>query len=368
MVIAHLTSVHPRFDIRIYHMMCKSLRKLGDVHIICADGLGEQNIDGINIIDVGKSTNRFSRIWFSVNKIYQKANLMDADIYHIHDPELIRVGYKLIKKGKKVIFDSHEDVGATILNKPYLNSTLRKLIYRIYNAYEKYMLKKFSALIAPTPFIKKKLNQINPFTEKICNYPISDNLKTEYRKKEFEKFEVCFVGGISHQRGVKELIKALELTKNKVYLNLVGDFISEQYEKELRAEKGWKYVNYFGYIDDRIKLKEIYQKSIIGIVTLLPNLNDINSLPIKMFEYMESQLPIIASDFDYFKEIFSEIKCGVNVNPNSPKDIAKAIDDLIDNPIKRNEMGENGYKAIINKYNWSIEEKKLLTLYKDLLQ
>ncbi len=87
-----------------------------------------------------------------------------------------------------------------------------------------------------------------------------------------------------------------------------------------------------------------------------------------MFEYMESQLPVIASDFDYFKEIFSEIKCGVNVNPNSPKDIAKAIDDLIDNPIKRKEMGENGYKAIINKFNWSIEEIKLLKLYKDFLK
>ena len=368
MVIAHLTSVHPRFDIRIYHKMCKSLRKLGDVHIICADGLGEQNINGINIIDVGKSANRFSRIWFSANKIYQKANLIDADIYHIHDPELIRIGYKLLKKGKKVIFDSHEDVGATILNKPYLNSTFRKLISTSYNIYETYMLKKFSALIGPTPFIKKKLKQINPFTEKICNYPIIDELKIEYQKKEYEKFEVCFVGGISHQRGVKELIKALELTKNKVYLNLVGDFISEQYEKELRAEKGWKYVNYFGYIGDRIKLKEIYQKTIIGIVTLLPNPNDINSLPIKMFEYMESQLPVIASDFDYFKEIFAEIKCGVNVNPNSPKNIAKAIDDLIDNPIKREEMAENGYQAIINKFNWAIEEKKLLILYKNLLQ
>ena len=368
MIIAHLTSVHPRFDIRIYHKMCKSLRKLGDVHIICADGKGDQNLDGINIIDVGKSTNRFFRIWFSVNKIYQRANLINADIYHIHDPELIRIGYKLIKKGKKVIFDSHEDVGATILNKLYLNSTLRKLISISYNIYEKYMLKKFSALIASTPFIKKKLNQINPYTEEICNYPIIDELKTEYRKKEFDKFEVCFVGGISHQRGVKELIKSLELTRNKVYLNLVGDFISEQYEKELRAEKGWKYVNYFGYIDDRIKIKEIYQKSIIGIVTLLPTPNVINSLPIKMFEYMESQLPVIASNFDYFKEIFSEIKCGVNVNPNSPEDIAKAIDDLIYNPIKREEMSNNGYKSIINKFNWSIEEIKLLKLYKDLLK
>lgn len=368
MIIAHLTSVHPRFDVRIYHRMCKSLRKLGDVHIICADGLGEQNIDGINIIDVGKSVNRLSRMWVTVNKIYQKANLIDADIYHIHDPELIRVGYKLIKKGKKVIFDSHEDVSATILNKNYLNPILRKLIYILYKAYERYMLKKFSALIASTPFIKKKFNQINPFTEKICNYPIIDELKTEYQKKKFEKFEVCFVGGISPLKGVKELIKALDLTKNKVYLNLVGDFISEQYERELRAEKGWRYVNYFGYIDHRIKIKEIYQKTIIGIVTLLPSNNHMNSLPIKMFEYMESQLPVIASDFDYFKEIFSEIKCGINVNSNSPKDIAKAIDDLIDNPTKRKEMSENGYKAIIDKFNWSIEEKKLLKLYKDLLQ
>ena len=367
MIIAHLTSVHRRFDIRIYHMMCKSLRKLGNVNLICADGKGDQNLDGINIIDVGKSTNRFFRIWFSVNKIYQRANLINADIYHIHDPELIRIGYKLIKKGKKVIFDSHEDIGATILNKPYLNSTLRKLIYIIYNIYEKYMLKKFSALIAPTPFIKKKLNQINSFTEEICNYPIIDELKTEYQKKEYEKFEVCFVGGISHQRGVKELIKSLELTRNKVYLNLVGDFISEQYEKELRAEKGWKHVNYFGYIDNRIKIKEIYHKSIIGIVTLLPIPNDINSLPIKMFEYMMAKLPIIASDFDYFKEIFSEIKCGVNVNPNSPNDIAKAIDELIENPLKRKTMADNGYRAIFNKYNWSIEEKKLLKFYKNLI-
>ena len=96
--------------------------------------------------------------------------------------------------------------------------------------------------------------------------------------------------------------------------------------------------------------------------------NDINSLPIKMFEYMESQLSVIASDFDYFKKIFSKIKCGVNVNPNSPKDIAKAIDDLIDNPIKRKEMSNNGYKSIINKFNWSIEEIKLLKLYKHLFK
>lgn len=65
---------------------------------------------------------------------------------------------------------------------------------------------------------------------------------------------------------------------------------------------------------------------------------------------------------------FQLIKCGVNANLKNPKDIAKAIHDLIDNSIKREEMTENGYQTIINKFNWSIEEKKLLMLYKNLLQ
>jgi spore maturation protein CgeB len=40
-----------------------------------------------------------------------------------------------------------------------------------------------------------------------------------------------------------------------------------------------------------------------------------------------------------------------NKNAKSPKDIEKAIDDLIYNQLKRKEMGENGYQVIINKYN-----------------
>ena len=104
------------------------------------------------------------------------------------------------------------------------------------------------------------------------------------------------------------------------------------------------------------------------MATLLPTANHINSSPIKIFEYMESKLPIIASDFNHYKKLFTEIKCGINVNPTSSEDIAKAIDDLIDNPIKRKEMGENGYKAIVNKLNWSIEEIKLLRLYEALLK
>ena len=204
----------------------------------------------------------------------------------------------------------------------------------------------------------------------ICNYPILDNLKPSDKEatKQSKDFNyICYVGGITKKRGIQELVQALQLTKNKVILNLAGDFTPKSFEHELKNLPGWKHVKYLGYLS-KDQVHKVYFDSLIGIATLHPTPAYINSLPVKIFEYMSYKLPVIASDFDYFKAIFFEIKCGFNVNPNSPKDIAKAIDDLIDNPIKRREMAENGYKAIINKFNWYIEEIKLLKLYKDLVR
>jgi len=366
MIIAHLTSVHPRFDTRIYHKMCQSLTMLSKTYLVCADGKGDELINNVNIVDVGKSRNRIQRMTLTVNLIYKKAISLDADIYHLHDPELIRIGLKLIKKGKKVIFDAHEDVGATILDKYYIKPLFQKMIYRIYKFYEKYSLKKFSGLIGATPYIKKQLLSINPNSVDVCNYPIISELENNESKTLSDKFQICYVGGITKKRGLVELVRSLEITKNSVILNLAGDFMEESFEKELKREPGWKHVNYNGYLD-REQVKKIYNRSIIGIVTLHPNHNDINSLPIKMFEYMISNLPIIASNFDLFIDIFTKNKCGLNIDPQNPLEIANAIDYLIENPDIREEMGQNGKKAVINDYNWDIEERKLHAFYNLIL-
>ena len=56
----------------------------------------------------------------------------------------------------------------------------------------------------------------------------------------------------------------------------------------------------------------------------------------------------------------------MTVNPNDSIEIKKAIDYLISNPFEAKKMGENGIKAVKEIYNWSIEEKKLLALYRTL--
>jgi glycosyltransferase involved in cell wall biosynthesis len=103
-----------------------------------------------------------------------------------------------------------------------------------------------------------------------------------------------------------------------------------------------------------------------GIVTLHPTINYIDALPVKMFEYMASSIPIISSDIKLWKEIVEGNNCGICVNPLEPKEIASAMKYLIENPKEAEQMGINGRNAVLAKYNWEIEEEKLYKVYEGL--
>lgn len=55
------------------------------------------------------------------------------------------------------------------------------------------------------------------------------------------------------------------------------------------------------------------------------------------------------------------------VDPLDPKAIAQAIEYLLTHPEEARQMGENGRRAVEEKYNWEKEAEKLLALYKELV-
>ncbi len=362
--ICHLTSVHTRYDIRIFIKECSSLAKVDEfqVALIVADGKGEEIKNNVNILDVGKSKGRINRFLKTTRKIYQKAKKIDYDIYHIHDPELILVGLKLKKNGKKVIFDAHEDFPKQIKAKPYLNIFLKKILPYFFELFENLTLKKYNYIVTATPYINDKFLTINKSTLNINNYPIIGELSSI---KEWEEREntVSYLGGISIIRGIVELIKSLALIKTITKLNLVGEFSDASLELECKAMIGFNKVNEHGFLN-REEVANVLSTTKIGVVTFLPLPNHIDSQPNKMFEYISAGIPIITSNFPLWKDIVEGNNCGITVDPNSPIEIANAIDYLIENEDIAKVMGENGKKAVMEKYNWSIEEKKLIKLYK----
>lgn len=365
--IAHLTSVHPRFDTRIFLKMCSSLASKGySVSLVVADGKGHEFKNGVDIVDVGRLEGRLNRIFKTTQNVYKKALELNADIYHLHDPELIPIGLKLKKKGKKVIFDAHEDLPKQLLGKPYLKPFTRKILSFIARKYEQSACAKFDAIITATPYIRDKFLKINSKSIDINNYPILGELVEPKSTWATKEKAVCYVGGIAEIRGILELVQALELTNEEVNLKLGGSFDSQKFEELVKNEKGWQKVEELGWLN-RQQVAEVYSKSIAGLVTLRPAVNYLDSLPVKMFEYMSAGIPVIASNFPLWREIIEGNQCGICVDPLNPKDIATAINYLINNPIEAEKMGSNGQRAVVEKYNWGEEEKKLLALYTDLL-
>jgi len=364
--VTHLTSAHPRYDTRIFIKECVSLAKVEEysLSLIVADGLGNEEKDGVKIFDVGKLNGRINRIFKTTKKVFEKAKELDSDIYHFHDPELIPVGLRLKKLGRKVIFDIHEDIPKQINAKSYINPFLRGILSKLYESYENLTCKKFDCLIVPTPLIKDKFTSLHSNVVQVTNYPIVKELVNSIPWA-VRKNHICYIGSLAQARGIKELVKSLE--QSKVILDLCGDFRPKSLEVELKKTEGWKYVDFHGFIS-RNEVKEVLSSVKIGMVTLHPTKSYLEAIPVKMFEYMAAGIPIIASDFKLYQELLNGYDCALFVDPLNPEAIAEAVVRLLEDENKAQLMGESGKKAVLENFNWTEEEIKLINIYRGLLK
>lgn len=365
MIICHITSAHKRNDDRIIMKECYSLASAyEDVYCVVADGEGDDLENKIKIIDSGRKTkSRIKRITLVARKTIKIALDINSNIYHMHDPELLLYIGKLKRKGAKVIYDAHENLPLQIKSKPYLNPILAKNISHIVSFVEGYFAKKADLIVCATPSIAKRFKIINKSIV-IRNYPLYKEMFKNNNLLEEKNRQICYTGGITKIRGIYEIVDAAFIARERIVI--CGEFESKELFRSIIKKDGWQYIDYRGFLPYEEMVKVI-KKSISGLLILhdVPNYRE--SLPIKLFEYMAAGIPVIASNFPYFKNIIEKHKCGICVNPSSPQQIAEAIKFLIENPSEASEMGKRGEQAIREKYNWDSEAKILLRAYLELL-
>lgn len=364
--VAHLSSAHPRFDTRIFVKQSCSLSLKYKIFLVVADGKGDNILNNVNICDVGLFKGRKNRILNAPKAIYKKALEINADIYHLHDPELIPIGLKLKKLGKKVIFDAHEDLPNQIQSKHYLNPFIKKILSTLVRAYEKYACRRLDGIVAATPFIRDKFLKININTINVNNYPKLEEFSEISSSNEKKVMQVCYIGGLADVRGVVEMVNAIELVKSESKLIVAGNFADKNLELKVKKLTGWKKVDFLGYVG-RDEIKRTLEHSIAGLVVLHPTQSYIDALPVKMFEYMCAGIPVIASDFPLWRAIVNDADCGHCINPLDSHAIARSIDYFMNHPLESQRMGENGRKAVLEKYNWNNEESKLFNFYEKIL-
>lgn len=368
--VVHMSSVHPPFDGRIFHKEAKTLVKAGYNVTLITQHDKEEIRNAIRIVPLPKAKTRFERMTKTVWILLRLALKEKADIYHLHDPELIILGLLLKLRGKKVVYDLHELVYFQIEDKSWMKSPfVRKLIQSIYLLFEKWCINLFDHFILAENGYKNYFQQMYRNFSKytiIKNFPLIPLIEPvgAINKEIKQKPIVIYAGGLSKDRGIKEMVESMQYVKHRAEIWLLGEWESEEFNKECESLEGWKYTHYLGLFS----LGEVYRHmelADIGISVLHPVENYLTSLPVKAFEYMTCTLPMIMSNFPYWKEIFAD--CALFVNPHDPKDIAEKILFLLDHPSYAEELGKKGKQLVLEKYNWDTEGKKLCRLYELLI-
>ncbi|USG67139.1 glycosyltransferase family 4 protein [Brevibacillus ruminantium] len=365
--VVHLTSVHGAYDTRIFHKQCKTLAKNGYQVVLVVPHEQDQQIDDISIRAVPLRTGRLSRMTRTVRDVYLQARKEDAELYHFHDPELIFVGLLLKLHGKKVIYDVHEDVPRQILSKHWIKPWVRLFVAKAVEGVEAIGARWFDGIVTVTTKIAKRFPAEKTWL--VQNFPMLEEFALPAEDGSVEKENaLAFIGDISMIRGVKQTVEALSRLpeSSPVRLKLAGRFAPPELEEEFRSMPGWERVEYLGWLS-RDHIRKLLAEVRGGIVPYHPVPNYIDAQPNKLFEYMAAGIPVIASDFPLWREFVAKENCGVLVNPQNVDAIARAIQELLDDPDEAQAMGRRGRSVVEERYNWEAEGRSLTALYQKLL-
>jgi glycosyltransferase involved in cell wall biosynthesis len=363
--VAHLTAVHPPDDVRIFVKQCRTLAAAGyDVNLV-APAPRDEVIDGVHLHAIPRTaTSRLSRMTGTVRAVYRKALELDADLYHLHDPELMPVALLLRARGKTVVYDSHEHLPQQISTKPWIPALLRRPLALVADWLERNATRVFAAVVTAEPYVQERFVGRAPRVVTVNNYPVLAEFPAVAADWSHKEAAACYAGSITELRGAREMLAAVERAQAK--LLLAGRFSPAALEAELAAEPGWDRVEFLGAVA-RDGLTAMLGRARAGLVVLHPVPNYVDANPTKMFEYMSAGIPVIASNFPAWERIVNRHECGICVDPMSPVAIAEAIQWILEHADKAREMGQNGRRAVESMYNWEAERDSLLGLYEQLL-
>ena len=238
-----------------------------------------------------------------------------------------------------------------------------------YGFYERNVLKRIDGLIFPC--LK---DGIHPFAGQcrhiaaVNNVPLLEETYNHYISGiEKAPRSICYVGGLTYDRGITHLVKAAAKAECTLYLG--GTFSPESYQQEVLSLPEADHMKYLGKLD-RSHVVDLLQKSQIGMATILNvgQYNRYDNLATKVYEYMALGLPVILSRAPYNEKMVAKYQFGICVDPENVDEVAEAIRYLLDHPEEARQMGENGRRAVKEEFNWGVEEQKLLALYETILR
>ena len=364
-----LSSIHPCFDIRIFQKEARSLSQAGyDVTLVAVGDFQEQVVEGVRVLGLPKPARRFLRPlnWWRIVRLALREK---ADIYHFHDPDLLLPAL-LIKllTSRPIIYDVHENYPEDILTKEWLPASLRGVLSASFQLFEDTIVRVMDGVVVVNQHLAERF-QGKSRVVIVRNYSRLEPFLDSKARKETAKPYFVYAGRISDDRGIYECLQALETLPDAPATLLCAGTIGHVAKGEFRrlldglSHPRFEYLGLLPYG----AIPPLFKGALAGLLCFQPTPNNVLGTPNKLFEYMSAGIPVIASDFPLIHEVVADADCGFLVQPAKVEQIASAMASLLNDREQAARMGQNGLRAARERYNWQVEERKLLALYQSLL-
>lgn len=162
-------------------------------------------------------------------------------------------------------------------------------------------------------------------------------------------------------KGISDCILALKALPNEVHLVAAGGSEADvaHYANKAQQEGVAARVHLAGHMPQRELAR--YNSAADVLMMPFPDTPHYRShmSPVKMFEYMASGRPIIASDLPTIREVLSEEDSFI-VQPNDPQGIARAVEVLRSDPVLESKLAEAAGRDVA-RFSWDVRARNLLT-------
>lgn len=371
MKICILNVLHGPFDKRMYHKVGRSLMKAGHLVVsICPAGDFDGDVrDGIHFRYFPRAVTKFQRV-LAVAALVRLGRKEEADCYIAPEPESW-VAALIVKRiyGGRVVFDMHEHV-PTEFAKFFPAKTrqavtaITRAAMRLFARYTDHILltrESFDPVwdgLAIPRTVAINANHIQPRCTQVPD---------AVRAAVGDGPAVLHQGTFGDVRGSWQLLDAMKIVARNVpgvRCVILGEYVYGN-EAEFRSA-----VEHAGLAETFVFIDTVPYEDVaayiaaanVGLILFQPGLlNHTLAMPHKLFDYMREAKPVVAPDFAIeVAHIVDDAECGVLVEATDPKAIAKAMVKLLKHPELAERLGENGRRAIEDRYNWEREEVKLL--------
>ena len=375
-----VSTAHSPVDDRIYFKEVQSLAKFykNIVMVMPEDPESLLTNSSVKLVPLNRPRSISGRLLL-IPKIMHFLVKLQPTVCHFHDFEFIfALPFLRFITSCKFIYDVHESFPEMMAQSRKFPSFVRPVLGYLVDLFECWLSQFAHAILAADDNIAHKFRRFHENVTTIFNYPnLSLFVADERARLKLEKHyngrtAVIYEGGFSVERGLFKMIEAMRYVKAArpdVILLLVGkldDQLRLRAEQEIARNQLEQNIDIVGWVPHE-KIVNYISYSKLGLVPLQPNQKFFKNIPIKQFEYMACGVPVIGANLPPIAFYINEGQCGQVFDSTDSKSMADAVLRILNDEVRRIRMSKAGRLATRDRWNWSEMEKRLYSVYQQLI-